>query len=392
MDAALHEDGAELWEICFISTASMTEASTSLPAWAAAFRDDGDKVMHLEVTDDPRDEEFATFTAVLQEATIKSVLDAITLNEFQFSHGERFQADLLNPFFGEVLPTLPILRTVELVDCTLPSTVLGQLAGAEALATSALRELVLQDCTIDTSGIDYLASIVRWGPPLHRLVVHPKRTGNVGLEPEECLNLCNAVFESRHLRNLEIKVNTIEAGTLGRIFEAYLLDSAGNLNESESSPLRSLSINAHFSREGFEAMARSLRSNIRLRSLFLVDRKIELRQHLPLLEETLRMYNHTLRVVEVELDTRVTKHFEDILHQNKRLHAAHDLLVTRRYTLPQPSLWLRAVHIMRSKPPLLYRLVRSNIPIMTEIVTNLHTKKRAAVQEPNTRVPNESGA
>jgi hypothetical protein len=381
MAAAMNEDGAEWWGEFTISAASITEACGSIPVVAAEFQDDGNKLLRLEVTDNAEDETFAAFVAVLQQTTVQSVLSAISFDAFAFSHEERFPPTHLNPFFRVLLPTLPVMRTMELLSCTLPPTVLGQLAGAEGLAASSLRELVLQECTIDAPGINYLVSFVRWGPPLQRLVVIPERPGNVGLEPEECRNLCNAVFESRHLRDLKIKVNRIEADTLGRIAETSTFDSAGNLNELQSSPLRSLSINAHFSREGFETLARKLRTNTRLRALVLVDRKIELRQYLPLLEETLRTYNYTLRVVEVELDTRITEPFEAILYRNQRIYAAHKYLWPHNCNVPLPSIWLHAADIMRPMPTLLFRLVRGNVPIMTKIVTELHTKKRAAVKE-----------
>jgi hypothetical protein len=319
---------------------SLVDALADLPGFAAEREAIGDFV-GLEVHDEGvvrSAELFGRFVAMLLRPEIARVLRSLILAFFQFDDEDFHRPTDLDRLFGEVFVlSLPALKTVQLVECTVPSSCLSLLASMPP--TSRLRTLDLEVCDMDQQGLSHVVSMLHRDGPLQHLRLHPKE---MGLDPDDCRLLCESVGRSRHLRTLDVKVKTVHGDTLA------------NVAESPASPLRALRVTGAFTDEGTKSLARQLRTNTRMRELHLVDRKINLPLYLHYVEDTIDTYNVTLQTVRV--DNRPA--FASSLRRNRRIRSFVRHLGPRDYCVAPASLCPRAFGAMSAFPTLLYRLVR----------------------------------
>jgi hypothetical protein len=289
---------------------SLEDALADLPGFAAEREAIGDFVglaVHDERFVRPA-ELFGRFVAMLLRPEIARVLRSLLLQYFQFDNEDFHRPTDLNRLFGEVFVSLPALKTVQLVECTVPSSCLSLLASMPP--ASRLRKLDLEECDTDPEGLSHLVSMLRRAGPLQHLRLHPKE---MGLDPDDCRLLCESVGHSRHLRTLDVKVKTVHGDTLA------------NAAEAPASPLRALRVTGAFTDEGTKSLARQLRTNTRMRELHLVDRKINLPLYLHYVEDTIDTYNVTLQTVRV--DNRPA--FASSLRRNRRIRSFVRHLVPR---------------------------------------------------------------
>lgn len=300
---------------------------------------------------------FGRFVRLLRGPGLGRVLGHLILKRFALDQEERFRPTDVSRMFGNVFLSHPSLKMIRLQDCTLPSSCLKLLAAIPP--ASRLRELDLDCCEVDTTGLSHLASMIRGNAPLWHLLVHPK---GQGLNPDDCRLLCESVCCNRHLRSLDIAVNTIRADTLERVAE------------SPASPLRILSITFNdFTEEGIQSLMRQLRTNTQMFELRLIAPKGDAASNLKhQLEETVGAYNYTLRSLHLGWDA-----FSRWMRRNRWIRTAVRRLEPRDYRVTPMELWPHAFGTMSAFPTLLYRLLRrGDVDALSDTVMRHHRQPK----------------
>jgi hypothetical protein len=328
---------------------------------------------------------FGRFVTLLgADQRLGQVAGTLSLEGYRLDQHGSFPAQDVERLFGNVLRSLPALKKLKFVKCTLPGPCLGLLASTSLPAPSSnLTSLELIKCDIDSEGVSHVASMVRHSAcRLRALTVVPT---NGGLDPADCQVLCESVPRCRTLGLLCVHTKTVLTDTLR--------GAAGS-----GSPLKALVVTGAFTDDGAASLARQLRTNTRLVHLFLAETSGDFRLYLvPHVLRLLGTYNMTLRFARVyrdsddDEDPTERETFKRTFVRNRWIRTAVRRLEPRDYRLTPTGLWplFFEAKAVGTFPTLLYRLLRrGDVDALCDAVVRRHkandgSKKRGrtAVQE-----------
>jgi hypothetical protein len=270
--------------------------------------------------------------------------------------------------FGQVLPTHPTLRSIDIFRRIIPTRYVRLLTSSVLPVghTAPLTKLGFTGGPIVHGDVQAIADMVDRHVALSELKVFAFNDGlNAagGLAPADGDLLCQAVSRNSSLRVLHIKVKDISADVLGRVAC------------SSSSPLRELLVWSAFSELSVSNLAAQLRTNTTMTRLDLrhvekrdPSRKIRPDLLLPI-EDALESFNYSLLDVSVQqliIDRPGDPFFivsrEDevgrLVRRNRRIQRALEQLEPKSYHVSPISLWPSVLEVVSPLPTLVYRFLR----------------------------------
>jgi hypothetical protein len=309
---------------------------------------------------------FPAFVAALDGHGRVDTLHFSHVPFFDYRDDTSPQYDDLERLFGTVLPNLPRLKYLYLIDCELHQRCAEHLF--EALPDDDRRrpllDLDLRNTPLTPGACQALAGAVRRGG------VSALKLKNARLDSESGTVLVQAAADSRHLLSIEL-ADTPRTWT---VIPAFWAGGA-----MVRATVRSLAVDAAWTDAGMVELFRQLRANVSLRVLDVRGSVSDLRIF-ELLEELLSTYNFTI----TRIGRGVPKYYkrrriiEAILLQNERVRKVNDQLQVRNYHVQERNVWPRVLRDVGTFPTLVYRFMRKGnlVALSDQVRSNSRIKKR----------------
>jgi hypothetical protein len=277
------------------------------------------------------------------------------------------QYDDLERLFGAVLPNLPRLKYLTIVDCELHPRCAELFF--EALPDGdgrhqPLLQLDLSNTLLTPGACQALAGALRRGG------VSALTLKNARLDSESGPVLVQAAADSRHLLRIEL-------ADVDRTWTVTPATWAGGAMVRAT--VRSLAVDAAWTDAGMVELFRQLRANISLRCLD-VRGSVSDQRIFELLEELLSTYNFTITRIGrgVPKFYKRRRIIEAILLRNERVRKVNDQLQIRSYHVQERNVWPRVLRDVGTFPTLVYRFLRTGnvVGLSDQVRSKSRVKKR----------------